>query len=210
MHLRITLWVEVMNHLQQLYSQGCHQHLSLVPNWFDFRGLEASWYGSNFIPSSKMSLPEQPANSWPVQSVVWNSRRAHVPRVFSQTTARCCRQSAVRPFEILEDGQNSSFRLYMIWPSNGVWTYFEVHLLLMEEILHQLIYGKYPHHLQGFVRPRWCRMFSIKPRLAPNTWEISRCPWHKKSPGVQALFDSTAKGLSFAKEGLEAQDMNDT
>ena len=34
------------------------------------------------------------------------------------------------------------------------------HILLMEEILHQLISGL-SHYLQGFIHPRWCRISSI-------------------------------------------------
>ena len=34
-------------------------------------------------------------------------------------------------------------------------------LQLMEEILHQLRLVVYPHYLQGFIRPRWCRISSI-------------------------------------------------
>ena len=35
-----------------------------------------------------------------------------------------------------------------------------VEILLMEEILHQLI-GRFSHHLQGFIHPRWCRISFI-------------------------------------------------
>ena len=35
-----------------------------------------------------------------------------------------------------------------------------LHILLMEEILHQLI-GSLSHYLQGFIHVRWCRILSI-------------------------------------------------
>ena len=57
-------------------------------------------------------------------------------------------------------------------------------LLLMEEILHQLI-GSLSHYLQGFIHPRWCRIFAINSIYAITTvvgslryifWQISPPP----------------------------------
>ena len=41
--------------------------------------------------------------------------------------------------------------------------YVDLNMLLMEEILDQLIgnYMVFPHYLQGFIHPRWCRISSI-------------------------------------------------
>ena len=60
-------------------------------------------------------------------------------------------------------------------PENGPWCLEDVWILLfhspwnwvillMAEILHHLI-GSFPHYLQGFIHPRWCRISSINGML---------------------------------------------
>ena len=46
-------------------------------------------------------------------------------------------------------------------------------ILLMEEILHQLIGSLLSHYLQGFIHPRWCRIFSINSKILPLTSYVS-------------------------------------
>ena len=48
-------------------------------------------------------------------------------------------------------------------------------VLLMEEIMHQLICGL-PHHLKGFMHPRWCRISSINSISSKINFKIAPLP----------------------------------
>ena len=47
------------------------------------------------------------------------------------------------------------------------WVSWNLVILLMEEILHQLIW-RISHYLQGFIHPRWCRISSINSTKAAS------------------------------------------
>ena len=70
------------------------------------------------------------------------------------------------PWQFLWTGRNSN-GLDATWPrAFHRYTWF---ILLMEEILHQLIYSL-SHDLQGFIHPRWCKISSIN---SINMWADS-------------------------------------
>ena len=77
-------------------------------------------------------------------------------------------------------------------------------MLLMEEILHQLICSL-SHYLQGFIHPRWCRIFSINSIFAqeilkshfffPKGWKLREVMQQQSSPQAKSKTKSVQHHL---------------